>query len=1039
MFLPEFATKRSITVFMIFIAVIVLGMISLGQLSIDLYPDISFPMAMVITNYFGVGPEEIESMVTRPLEMSLSTVTNLKNIYSYSLEDISAVMLELEWGTDMDMAALDIREKVDIIRGTLPEDAENPWIFKFDPSMMPILFLGISGDNQNLAELRTLAEDVIQPRLERLEGIASASVMGGLQREIRVELDRSKMEALGISTQQVIGAIRASNLNLPAGHLRFGQKDFLIRTTGQFTQVSQLNNVVLSNHNSVPTYLSDVAEIKDDFKEKTSSVTVDGKESLLITVQRESQANTVQAAKRVKKALAELKEELPQGVKINSIFDASVFIERSVDNVKRAALEGGLLAVIIILVFLRNFSSTIIISTAIPISVIATFILLYFGKMTLNIATLGGLALGVGRLVDDSIVVLENIFRHRQRGERPSQAAQIGASEVSSAVLAATATTIAVFVPILFVTGIAGIFFTPMAYTVSLSLAASYFVAMVLIPLLSSRFLKVKRIDNPGENTLLQRLSKQSQRVFDGLDDYYQRVVGWAITHKKTVIFIVLAFLVITLPLVKFIGAEFMPQIDEGEFDISVKMPVGTDLNKTRSVVSSIENTILEDVPELKTLTARTGLEGKGWAAMASIFRDITGSHAAVVGVELSDVSQRERSVFEVMDSLRSKTEQIPDADVKYTPSGIMTGMTGFGGAPISVEIRGYDQQVASDLAQQILELIKGVPGTKDARVEREAGLPELQIRIDRDKASDLGLNVSYIANTIQTNMEGSVASFFRDPKLGKEYDILVQLKEEDRKNLFDLDRISLVLPTGGKIPLSSVTRVVKAEGPTRIERKNQQRMLMVTSQVSGRPAGSVAREVQTKIRDELKVPSNFTVAVTGTYEDQQESFKSLFFAFLLAVALVYMVLAAQFESLLEPFIIMFSVPLGILGVIWGLFLTGFSVNVLSLIGVIMMAGIVVSNAILLVDYSNVLLRRGQPLYQAVVTAGRTRLRPVLMTTLTTMFALLPLAIGLGEGSEVQSPMAVSVISGLLVSTILTLIFIPTLYTIVQERIRKRR
>lgn len=1040
MFLPEFATKRSVTVFMIFIAVIVLGMISFGQLSIDLYPDITFPMGMVITNYFGAGPEEIESMVTKPLEMNLSTVKNLKNIYSYSLEDISAIMLEFEWGTDMDIAAVDIREKVDIVTGRLPEDTENPWIFKFDPSMMPILFLGVSGEEQDLAELRTLAEEVIQPRLERLEGVASASPMGGLEREIRVELDRSKMEGLGISTQQVISAIRASNLNLPAGHLRFGQKDFLIRTTGQFTEVSQLNKIILSDHHSAPIYLRDVAKIKDDFKEKTSSVTVNGKEALLITVQRESQANTVQTAKRVKKALAELEEELPQGVKINSIYDASIFIQRSINNVERAALEGGLLAIIIILLFLRNFSSTIIISTAIPISVIATFILLYFGKMSLNIATLGGLALGIGRLVDDSIVVLENIFRHRQKGERPSQAAQIGASEVSSAVLAATVTTIAVFVPIFFVKGIAGVFFTPMAYTVSLSLAASYFVAMVLIPLLTSRFLRVKRIDNPGKNSLVQKVSRQSQRIFDGIDDYYQKIVSWAITHKKTIIFLVLAFLLITLPLVKFIGAEFMPRMDEGELDISVKMPVGTELKKTRSVVSEVENIILDDIPELKTMTSRAGLEGKGFAAMASIFRDITGSHSAVVGVYLSDLSERERSVFEIMDTLRSRTKNIPDVDIKYTNAGMMTNLTGFGtSAPIVVEIRGYDPNVSLALAERISELIRTIPGAKDVRIEREAGMPELQIKIDREKASDLGLNISYIANAIQTNMEGTVASFFRDPKLGKEYDILVQLREKDRKNLFDLDRISLILSSGKKIPLSSVAKVVKAEGPTRIERKNQERILMVTSQVSGRPAGSVAGELDAKIKKELEVPSNFNVAVTGSYQDQQESFVSLFLALLLAVALVYMVLAAQFESLLEPFIIMFSIPLGILGVIWGLFLTGFTLNVLSLIGVIMMAGIVVSNAILLVDYSNVLLRRGMGLYEAVVMAGRTRLRPVLMTTLTTMFALLPLAVGIGEGSEIQSPMAVAVISGLLVSTLLTLVFIPTLYTIVQERIKKRK
>ena len=409
-------------------------------------------------------------------------------------------------------------------------------------------------------------------------------------------------------------------------------------------------------------------------------------------------------------------------------------------------------------------------------------------------------------------------------------------------------------------------------------------------------------------------------------------------------------------------------------------------------------------------------------------------------GVYLSDLSERERSVFEIIDTLRSRTKNIPDADIKYTNAGMMTQMSGFGAtAPIVVEIRGYDQKVALDLGQNIASLLRTIPGVKDVRVEREAGSPELQIKIDREKASDLGLNLSYIANTIQTNMEGSVASFFRDPRLGKEYDILVQLRQKNRKDLFDLDRISLILPPGGKIPLSSVATVVKAEGPKRIERKNQERILTVTSQVSGRPAGSVAREVQAMIKKEIEVPSNFIVTMTGSYQDQQESFTSLFLALLLAVALVYMVLAAQFESLLEPFIIMFSVPLGILGVIWGLFLTGLSVNVLSLIGVIMMAGIVVSNAILLVDYSNVLLKRGLGLYEAVVTAGRTRLRPVLMTTLTTMFALLPMAIGIGEGSEIQSPMAVAVISGLLVSTLLTLVFIPTLYTIVQEKIRKRK
>ncbi len=1041
MFLPKFAIRRPVMVSMIFIIFIILGIISFALLPIDLLPDIDLPVVMVVAGYEGAGPSEIESMVAKPLENALAATKNLKNIYSYSLEEACVVMAEFDWGSDMDVAAADVRQAVDMVRYRMPDEVESPSVIKFDPSMMPIIFLGVSGEGLSQAEVRYYAEEIIQPRLERLDGVAAAFPIGGQEREIKVDIDRARLEALGLSVNQIIAAIGASNLDLPAGHLKFGQKDFLVRTTGQFTHPSQLENVVVSNHQGIPIRLRDVATIRDDYKEQTSVVRVGGAPAIAMLVQKESQANTVTVANRVKKALEAVTRELPQGTKIDLVWDSSDYIKKSVGNVERSALEGGLLAIIIILIFLRSFSSTLIISVAIPVSVLVTFVLIYFGEMTLNITTLGGLALGIGRLVDDAIVVLENIFRHRQRGERPAEAAVVGASEVSTAVLAATATTIIVFVPIFFVKGMVGILFRPMGYTVIMSLAASYFVAMILIPLLSSKFLKVQRLANPGALSSKGKLFQLSQKFFDAVDDHYHKVLSWCITHKTIVVLGVILAFVASVPLMNLIGAEFIPQMDEGQFQVSLKMPVGTELKRTEQVIAQMENIIIQDVPELKTIMVRGGVEGEGWQALSSIFQDITGSHAANLEVSLVDRSRRDRSMFEIMEILRLKFKDIPDAEIYLRSAGLTQEMTSFGAAaaPIVVEIRGYDMETARGLAEEVKKIVEQTAGSRDVRIMREEGLPEIQVKINRDRAAALGLTLGQVAHTIQTNIKGTVASLFRDPKLGKEYNVLVQLREEDRKNLLDLDRMFITAPGGRQIPLSNLAEVVKTKGPVKIDRKNQERTILVTSQAHGRAPGTVAAEVETRIGRTLQVPENFIVDITGAYEEQKESFQVLLFALILAVVLIYMVLAAQFESLLDPFVVMFSVPLGVIGVIWGLFLTGKTISILSFVGMIMMAGIVVSNAILLVDYTNILRRRGLKLHDAVVNAGRTRLRPILMTSFTTMLALVPMALGFGEGGEMYSPLAVAVISGLLISMALTLIFIPTLYTVFEERLKRRQ
>jgi len=1040
MILSEFSLKRPVAMIMIFIAVTVLGVISLLNLKLDLMPNVDIPIVAVMTEYSGAGPAEVENTVSRILEGAVSQVQDIKNVVSISREGTSLVIGEFNWGTDVDKRAIDTREKLDMVTRYLPADVTSPTVFKFDPSMIPVLILGVSSDQRDLRELREFAEDNIKDQLAQVDGVAMVQVSGGRQREIHVEVERSRLESVGLSLDQVVMALRMANMNLPGGHLKTGAMDFLIRTPGEFKSVEEIGQTVVGNKGGVQIFLRDVARVNDSFADKDSEVKMNGRPAVVLLVQKQSSANTVQVSDRVLKKIAVLQKNLPGDVKIVTAMDTADFIRKAINNLTQEAGVGSLLAVIVIIFFLYSVSSTLIIALAIPFSIIATFILMYFNNMTLNIVTLGGLTLGIGRLVDDSIVVLENIFRHREQGVEANQAALQGSGEVALAVLATTITTIVVFMPIAFVSGMAGVMFKPMALTVGFALTASYFIAMMLVPLLTTRFMKVEH-DRLERRDIFHRSLARFDRLMRGLSDHYQQIVRWAIHHRRAVILSVSAAGLLTLSLLwpfKFIGSEFIPKMDSGELQIEVKMPAGTSFQQTGLVMNRIDSLLRADVPEALAIYTSFG-EKEGIQAIIG-----SGPHLGTIRIRLAPLAERKRSSAMISNAIEAKLSGIPDADVVIYSGGVMGDMmggsmvgrlTGSSGE-IAVEIAGYDLQASEKIAKQIQGLIATIPGTKNAKVSLQAGYPELQVQVDREKAGSLGLSVYQVAATVETAFKGKTATRFRDAVRGKEYDVVVRLAKPDRRDQSSLSRLTVASPMGQNVVLSNVARVKKAFGPVDIVRKNQQRIAIVSCDIAGRPLNAVANELTAKLR-EVAIPPGFILTIGGTAKEMSESFTSLFFAALLALLLVYMILAAQFESLLDPFIVMFSVPLGIIGVIWGLFLAGMNLSVIAFLGIIMMIGIVVSNAILLVDCANQIRRSGVELYEAVVLAGRTRFRPILMTSIVTILAMVPMALGMGESGEMMAPMAVSVISGLAVSTVLTLVFVPTLYVLFEERLRK--
>jgi HAE1 family hydrophobic/amphiphilic exporter-1 len=1020
--------------FMISAVITLLGAISLTRLPVDLMPEFEQPTLTVRTAYTGVGPLEMEELITRPMEQAVSAVPGLTRVSSNSSEGNSQVQLNFEWGSDLAEAANEVRTRVDRMRNRLPEDADPPIIFKFDSNSQPIMQLGIQGDYDPVT-LREIAENELSPRFERVDGVAAVTVNGGLRRQIHVELSKEKITALNLSVNSIVNALRQENQNTPLGEIYQGDATFLVRSQGQFQSLEDIRNLVVMTRQGVPVYVRDISEVRDTTEQRRSFMRIDGKPGVQIQVQKQSGKNTVEVARLVRAEVERVNKEVP-GIKMIVTQDSSVFIQRAIDNVQEHALVGGILVILIIFAFLRSFRSTLIVCTSIPVSVIGTFALLYFGGFTLNTMTFGGLALGIGMIVDAAIVVLENTHRHLHMGKDRMTAAIDGSEEVWSAILSSTLTHIAVFVPLLFLSGTASILFTQLSFVVMFSLAMSLFVAVTIVPVLCSRWLLTP--DQEAKATgMMARLYAVSERFLEGMDDRYRRAIHLALNHRPTVIAGAAALVVVAALLYPRVPVELLPQTDEGEVNVNAELAVGTRVERTEEALLSLEERVNQLVPEKRDVIVNGG--GGGGNNGGNYNGGGGQTHRGQIRIILKPRTERTRTSDQIAQSLRRDLAGLPGVVVRANPAGgnfQINRLLGGGnngnqqGSRLSLEIRGHDLDDARRIAQDVRAMMEQTPGIADVNIGREEGRPELSVRVDRPKAALLGLTVSGVATTIQTNVAGTTAAQFRER--GNEYPIIVQLRQADRQEVGDVGDVLLSTQNGQVVPAKNVLAVTRDAGPVQIQRKNMERITNVNAEIEV-PLSDAVKAVQDRL-GQIRVPPDFAVGFGPELEEQAKSFRQLQLVLILAVLLVYAVMASQYESLRDPFIIMFSVPVAAIGVVGSLILTGTSFSLQAYIGIIMLAGIVVSNAILLVDYINTLRRRdGMPLREAVEIGGRTRLRPVLMTSIATMLGLVPMAIGIGEGGELQAPLARVVIGGLLTSTMVTLVLVPSVYTLFEE------
>ena len=1017
--LPEFSVKKKVTMSMMAMILVVLGAISFTRLGLDFFPDLEFPTVSVITSYSGASSADIENVLTRPLEQVVSSVNRVKKVTSQTSEGVSVISIEFEWGTNLDFAAQDVRDQIGLYKQYLPEEAAEPLVMKFSFSQFPVIFYGITSDIPAM-KLRTIMEDEIAPRLERIDGVASARVFSMDEREILVDVDKAALESRGLTLDQILMALRAENLNLPAGTIVERYSEILVRTLGEFRGLDDIRRTVVGmTATGEPVYVSDIAEVKDTLKEMRYAARIQRQNGVYLIVSKRSGANTQIASAAVKKAIDDLKGTIPGNPVFHVAMDQGDMIEQVTSNTVTNAWQGGLLAIVLIFLFLRNWRPTFIISLAIPLSIISTFIALYAAGYTLNLLTLGGLALGIGMLVDNAIVVIENIFRHLEEGEGPDQASIEGTSEVGMAITASTLTTIAVFFPMIFASGITGKMTQALGLSIAFSLIASLFVALTVVPLSTSLLFRSKKS--------LRTIAKApEERQFAKAKAFYRKWLDKALHHRRWVLGGALGAFVLSLAIVPFLGTEFMPAQDMDMIMLKVRMPVGTALDETDRVVGLVEN-IMSKMPEITMISAQIGSQAEQDAGDAASAIANAGTHEGLLWVGLAKRDKRKVSDKEIQEQIRRKLPNL--RGVRFEAVDMSQMMLGGASAPVEIKLFGSDLPILKGQADQIVQLISGIEGLRDVTHTLAAGKPEIQIRIDRERAYRLGLSVYQVANTVQTATLGKVATRYREGS--DEIDVRLRFKEKYRDSLDEVRSIPLRTTAGQTVYLEQLADISTGEGPIRIDRENQARRVSITANIAGRDLGSVVRDIKSRLAGyEKGLPPGYFLEYGGSYEQMKDAFIILAAAFALAVLLVYMVMASQFEHFVHPFVIMFTVPLGIIGVIIGLLVTGRTISLAVLVGVILLLGIAVNNGIVMIDYINQLIKRGIDKREAILLGSTTRLRAVLLTALTTVLGTLPMAFSKSSGSEFRAPLGVVIAFGLTATTFLTLFVIPVIYSI---------
>lgn len=1064
------AVERPVTFFMMSLIVIGFGLFGLSNLRLNLYPDVSFPTITVYTTYEGVAPEDMETLITRPIEEAVGSISGVRRVRSLSSQGASVVKLNFNWGTDLYIAESDVRKELDFVRRRVPDNAEQPIVFSYDPNQEPIVVLTLTSSIRSPRELRTIAKQQLEQRLERIPGIASSETSGGYERQINIEISNEQIRAYGLSISTVANKLRQENIQVPAGELIEGNTIYSLRTIGEFKNVDQIRSTIIAVRDGQPLLLEDIATVEDGVAQPIGNVHVDGEDGVILNVYRQSDANVVTAANEVVSSMENLQKILPKDVKIDVLTNKADFIEMSIDNLLLTGLQAVILVVLILLAFLRSGRSALIIAISIPISIIATFSIMDWAELSLNIISLSGLTLAVGLVVDDAVVVLENIFRFKEEGKDAETSAIFGAQEVAVPVVISTLTTLVVFIPILFVPGIAGFLFRDLALTISFALSVSSIVALSLIPMMSSRLFKqevaegspesyLKRLSDWSKGNLFKRIlasplllagailwpfiwlfklaCKKTGYFFtnkaapvltstlDRMEASYQKKLGLLVNRSETVVISAFLLFVLSLPLFYLLGGEFFPRVDENAFTLDVQREPGVSLFELERTISQVETIISAEVPEARLVVAdfgdKEGIEGA----------DNPGGYQGTVRVELVPQAERNRSQSEIVSDLLLELESVAGAEIKEVREDPLSpeGENG-----LIVQIFGFSPQTKQEISNAIKQKLRDIEGIVNVFSTADEGRPELRVIMDRERISRLGMSTSQVANALSNAVKGNIATTYVDE--GIEFEVLVQLTPGDKAQTTDLRNLQIETPDGNFVPLANLARIERFRGPTNILRINQERVTEVTADLSDIDLGTAASRTRQSL-DQIDWPEGYRYEIAGSAEDQAASFNYLIIAFVIAGILTYMVMASQFESLVEPFIIILTIPLALTGVLLMLWITGTSISVTSMVGLILLSGIVVNNGIVMIDYIKILQARNKTRHEAIVTGATRRLRPILMTAFTTILSMVPLALEIGSGSETWSPMARTVIGGLTMSTLLMLFVVPCMYNMVNALVEK--